>query len=626
MGSGADASGDLTLDDAVLNGGTVVIGQDGTGDLAIESGSSGSVTAVVVGADDGSSGTLTIDDAEWSAGSLTVGQAGDGQVTVDSDATATFDNVLIGPNGVLAVTEAAGSAGTVVAQQVTIDFGLLDVSAGGQVLVGPATGTDGAVAIGNLSALTGLGSLKGDVVLSDGGMVQATAPVPGALTIDGNVSGDGTIEALMTLEVNGGIAAGVTIAFSPSIGAQVGQLILDVPAANLGTIAGFSAGNTIVVEGSLYDDAVFTQGTSGAAGTLTLSGGALAPLSFAVEGTYAADSFLATPNLTETDVTLCFVAGTRIATPRGEVPVEQLSVGDEVLTLSGATQPITWIGVGRVLATRGRRTAATPVIVRKGALADNVPCRNLRITKGHSLFFDGALIPVEELINHRSILWDDQAQEVAIFHIELATHDVLLADGAPAESYRDDGNRWLFRNANAGWRLPPQEPCVPVLAGGPVVDAIWRRLLDRAPLRSRIPLTDDADVHLMVDGTRVDPISRDAARYAFRLPVRPTTMRIRSRSIVPQEFGLARDPRCLGIALQRIIFAQLARTRVVNADDLRLADGFHEYEPEDDWRWTNGDAAVPSALFTGFSGPLLCTLQIGATTQYLDEGRTLRVA
>jgi hypothetical protein len=557
---------------------------------------------------------------------LTVGLAGDGQVTVGTDATATLDSILIGPTGGLAVTEGAGSVGTVVAQQVTIDFGLLDVSGGGQVLIGPATGDDGAVAIGMLSSLTGLGSLKGDVVLSDGGLVQATAPVPGALTIDGNISGDGTIEPLMTLEVNGGIASGVTIGFSPSVGAQVGQLVLDVPAANLGTIAGFSAGNTIVVEGSLYDDAVFTQGTSGTAGTLTLSGSTLAPLSFAVEGTYAADSFIATPNLTETDVTLCFAAGTRIATPHGEVPVEQLAVGDEVLTLLGAARPIVWIGVGKVLATRGRRDAATPVIVRKAALGDKVPCRDLRVTKGHSLYIDGVLIPVEELINQRSILWDDRAQELDIYHIELATHDVLLADGAPAESYRADGNRWLFRNANAGWHLPPQVPCAPLLNGGPVVDAIWRRLLDRASPQP-LELTGDADVHLIADGVRVDAVAREGERCVFRLPTCPLTLAIRSRHAVPQELGVARDPRSLGVGLRQILLGgPRVRMRAVHADDARLVTGFHAYEPENGIRWTDGDAAVPAALLKGLAGPLLCTLLIGATTRYPDAVRTLRAA
>jgi hypothetical protein len=76
------------------------------------------------------------------------------------------------------------------------------------------------------------------------------------------------------------------------------------------------------------------------------------------------------------------------------------------------------------------------------------------------------LIPVEFLVNHRSILWDDRAQEVTIYHIELEMHDVLPANGVLAETCRDDGNRWLFHNANTGWLLPAPEPCAPVLAGG----------------------------------------------------------------------------------------------------------------------------------------------------------------
>ena len=80
-----------------------------------------------------------------------------------------------------------------------------------------------------------------------------------------------------------------------------------------------------------------------------------------------------------------------------------------------------------MLATRGRRSAATPVIVRKGALAHNVPHDDLRVTKAHALYIDDVLIPVEFLVNHHTILWDDRAQEVEIYHVELETHDVLLA-------------------------------------------------------------------------------------------------------------------------------------------------------------------------------------------------------
>ncbi len=148
--------------------------------------------------------------------------------------------------------------------------------------------------------------------------------------------------------------------------------------------------------------------------------------------------------------TICFCKGTLIRTATGDIEVE-IARQSAIWSRPGAAccAPITWIGIiGKVLATRGRRSAATPVIVRKGALGDNVPYQDLRVTKGHSLYIDGALIPVEFLVNHRSILWDDRAQEVPVYHIELASHDVLIANGAPAESYRDDGNRWLFQNAN----------------------------------------------------------------------------------------------------------------------------------------------------------------------------------
>jgi hypothetical protein len=317
---------------------------------------------------------------------------------------------------------------------------------------------------------------------------------------------------------------------------------------------------------------------------------------------------------------LCFVAGTRIATSSGEVPVEQLSVGDRVLTACGCVAPIVWIGTGRVLVTRGRRSAATPVIVRRGALAENLPHRDLHLTKGHSLFIDNVLIPVEFLVNHRSIVWDDRAQEVALFHIELATHDVLLANGAPAESYRDDGNRWLFSNSNAAWGQKPLEPCAPVLTGGPLVDAIWKRLLERALPRPGVPLTDDPDLHLVVDGQRLAGKAQSDGAYLFHLPRVPARLRIVSRAVVPQEFGLARDPRQLGIAITRIVVRQGGRLRLVDADDPALVDGFHAFEIDNGFRWTGGDADVPLSLFSGLVGSCELVLYVGCTTRYLDEG------
>ncbi len=646
LGDAAGATGSLTLDASNWTGNDLTVGASGTGDATIKAGSTVSFTDLVIGQGGtdsagsldasgssllntktvtlgegaGAVGDATLSSSIWSGDSLTVGQSGTGSATIEAGSAASFSNILVGPDGLVDVTGALGTAGTVTALHLTLQFGTLDVTGGGEVLVGPVTGHGGTISVGGAAVpLIGLGTMNGDVALDNQGTVQATGPTPGSLTIHGNISGTGTLAPLMTLEVNGGIGSGVNIAFGTSTAAEVGDLVLDVPAANLGTIVGFGAGNTIDVQGSLYTNALFTQGTSGAAGTLTLSGGTSAPLSMAVLGDYSADSFVATAGTTDTIVTLCFVAGTHIATPHGEVPVEQLAIGDEVLTLSGATRPVTWIGEGHVLATRGQRNAATPVIVRRGALADNVPHRDLHITKGHSLFIDGVLIPVEELINHRSIIWDDRAQQVSIYHIELDAHDVLLADGAPAESYRDDGNRWLFQNANTAWALAPQPPCAPVVNTGPVVDAIWRRLLERDGPRHGVPLTEEPDLHLVADGRRIDPAWHYGSVRVFPLSAPRTAVHVVSRAAVPAELGVKRDARCLGVALWRMVLRHGPRFRTIEASDKRLVVGFHDYEPAEGLRWTDGDAALPAELFDGLSGPIELMLHVGGTAQYIAE-------
>jgi hypothetical protein len=267
------------------------------------------------------------------------------------------------------------------------------------------------------------------------------------------------------------------------------------------------------------------------------------------------------------------------------------------------------------------------VIVRKGALADNVPHHDLRVTKGHSLYIDGVLIPVESLVNHRSILFDDQAGEVKFYHIELATHDVLLANGAPMESYRDDGNRWLFRNANSGWALPPHAHYAPLFTTGSTVDAVWRRLLERAGPRPGLPLTNEPDLHLLVDGRRVDALDRRDGDYVFRLPAKPRNVLICSRAAVPQELGLARDPRMLGVAIRRIALVQAERQHAIDPSHASLTDGYHAYEPENGIRWTNGNAELPTSLFAGMSGAGLLMLHIGnAMAQYPDDGGVRRAA
>ncbi|HEY2617338.1 MAG TPA: Hint domain-containing protein [Acetobacteraceae bacterium] len=516
----------------------------------------------------------------------------------------------------------------------------------------------GSVALGNLLlagfntyanlSFVGLGSAPAQLPTLD--IEGATLTVGGSILDSGSVTfpaintpigpinsaaatGGGTIDLGQgaSIDIAGTVAAAIDFHFNDGSG-NVLEIDGDsklTPAAFAGTITGYTPGDTILLPNVPADvSGVATTGSYDiTTGVLSITVGDPVTIDLNIPGFASSSGPVALTAVGNgIEVVVCFLAGTRIATVSGEVPVEELTIGDRVRTASGRTRPIVWIGTGRVMAARGRRSAATPVIVRKGALSDNVPARDLRVTKGHSLFIDDVLIPVEFLVNHRTILWDDHANEVTIYHVELETHDVLVANGAPAESYRDDGNRWLFQNANAGWTLPPQPPCAPVLTGGPVVDAAWRRLLERAgPLRG-LPLTGNADLHLVVDGERVDAIERRDDMHVFRLNTRPHAVQIRSRAAVPQELGLARDARSLGVALRQIVLAQPRRRSTIDADAASLIDGYHAFEPDNGIRWTDGSATVPADLFTGMSGPCMLMLKLGGSTQYLDDGESARAA
>jgi hypothetical protein len=97
-------------------------------------------------------------------------------------------------------------------------------------------------------------------------------------------------------------------------------------------------------------------------------------------------------------------------------------------------------------------------------------------------------------------------------------------------------------------------------------------------------------------------------------------VRIRSRSASPQELGLARDPRLLGVAIRALELRRSGWRRSVPADDDRLTDGFHTFEAAGAIRWTHGDASLPSGLFNGASLPTMLLVHLGGSTRYHLEG------
>ena len=129
-----------------------------------------------------------------------------------------------------------------------------------------------------------------------------------------------------------------------------------------------------------------------------------------------------------------------------------------------------------------------PVCIKAGALEDNVPKRDLWISPNHAMFLDGVLIEAKDLINGVSVLRAENVERVEYFHIELDSHDVIIAEGALAESFIDDDSRLLFHNAHEYRVLYPDaakevaQYCAPRLQEGYEVEAVRRRIALRAGL------------------------------------------------------------------------------------------------------------------------------------------------
>ena len=146
----------------------------------------------------------------------------------------------------------------------------------------------------------------------------------------------------------------------------------------------------------------------------------------------------------------CLLKGTWVSAAAGERPVEDLQIGDVVLTLSGP-KAVKWIGYNKYIKEEDRRWQASvmPIRVARFAIDDDAPRRDLYLSPGHCVFFNGALIPVKYLVNGMSIAPAVPAGTVAIeyYHVEFDAHEVIYAEGAQVESFAEESSeREYFSN------------------------------------------------------------------------------------------------------------------------------------------------------------------------------------
>jgi hypothetical protein len=188
----------------------------------------------------------------------------------------------------------------------------------------------------------------------------------------------------------------------------------------------------------------------------------------------------------------CFCPGTRIRTVHGEIAVEDLAVGDLVLTASGGRHAIRWIGQrsyeGHFIADNH---LMLPVCIRSGAFAPGVPHTDLHVSPGHGMYVCGQIVPAWRLINGVTVTQAAAVEEVTYLHVELHCHALLLANGAPAESFLEEtGFRNQFANAAEFHAMygdvPKLAPLQARLEDGFALNRIQNRLAERAGLHLSI--------------------------------------------------------------------------------------------------------------------------------------------
>jgi hypothetical protein len=310
-----------------------------------------------------------------------------------------------------------------------------------------------------------------------------------------SVTGGGTIEIGSggTVEAGGSVQPDIVLNFND---ASNDFLKLDglSPADTLafaGTITNFSAGDTIwlpnvpiSLDGTTTTDIYDTSDHE-----LTLSVGDPSTITIDLFG-----AGLTSPNsvlvkqdsLGGIDLVTCFASGTRIATPRGEVPVEELRAGDVVeVLLDGTAESVVWVG-HRHLDCRRHPTPkrAWPIRIRAGAFGPGQPYRDLLLSPDHAVYANDVLIPVYRLVNGSSIV-QIKVEAIDYYHVELPRHNVVLANGLAAESYLDFANhRGFFANGSAPVALHPDltalawaaNGCAPLVVTGQEFDVVRDRV------------------------------------------------------------------------------------------------------------------------------------------------------
>ncbi|WP_395495864.1 Hint domain-containing protein [Acetobacter sp. KSO5] len=521
---------------------------------------------------------------------------------------------------------------------------------------GEAGGADNFI---NGLAITG----RHPVTLSGSGTVTVTGTitVKSNMIIDGiTVNGSSSVSG-GTITIQGGgtlIAESVTsnIVFGSTTSTVLNTLQVDSSSATSTNVTNLSPDDEIDLVGNTSDTSV--RWTKNSDGSYSLKGSTgdmlISSVSFAKksDGTsYTPDDFRSTTTIvaynggTSTALTFgCFLAGSMIETPDGDVPVESLKRGDQIVTYvdgSAVNRPLVWTGRQHVTVRNGLPDdeAGYPVRILKDAIADGVPYKDMLITGDHCLFLEECFIPVRMLVNGRSIFFDRRLSSYTYYHVETPQHAIIRADGVLTESYLDTGNRNKFIQDSKVIKIhghvksEKKDANVPNPVARATVESLFVTLQARAMARgvpftvSDAALRDDPDLRLVTSKGQVIRTMRVVKdKYLFMIPPGVNSVRILSRTRRPCDGPgpFVNDYRHLGVLVGSISLQSVKKNVQITSHLTTVdADGWSVQESLP-CRWTTGNAILPLPPRVGDQCSIL-TLQVLACGPYSSMPEQARV-
>lgn len=405
-----------------------------------------------------------IELAGFGAGSLTTSTAGGNTIeTVTSGAVS--ESFTFASNSSFSLLTLTGGGVELLANTSVVSSGN---STGGtfssgneQLVLSGATATDTTIINGGTQVIANGGTVTGALIeqdstqiISSGGVaIDTTVGDPSVQIVSaGATASNTTLTSGGEQDVYGSVTSttvdngGTEILYTGGTAANSlinsgGTLLLSGGTATDTTIA---AGGTVIAETLTFETGMTGTITGG---ELVVSDAGTTVFTLQVDGDYSAD----TVHVTEaadgsTELTLCFYPGTSIATPDGATAVEALRPGDLVLTANGAL-PVRWIGQSHIATRFADKQRSLPVRITAGALGNGLPARDLLLSPDHAVFLGGILVQASALVNGVTIIREyDVPAQFTYYHVELATHELLLAEGVAAESFVDNVDRMHFHN------------------------------------------------------------------------------------------------------------------------------------------------------------------------------------